>query len=491
MFRFATFAAVSSDEQVKSKNKVTGKVDEKYSLDNQVQECRAYGTSLGGQESAGPFIADGYSRSAYEGLPDAMADIPALKEAVEAAGHNQYDVLFVRYFDRLGSTAEMVFTRFKKLKKQLRSVQEATPIMPPELYDPLKDDSTMTQIKIAGIYQEGRINRMVSNTKENMPKRIRAGLTPGRVPYGYRYTSNRTPPEQVPERIAKLLSARDMLMNGESLSTIGTFLGVDRSRVPTVLGNPYYAGQVSYNKTFTRVEGKKRVAVPQPSSKWTVGKGQHKPVWTEQEHADIVSELARREGKYRPSDFVFYGIIHCGVCGQRARWHIFGTPPKARRVITCRKHYSKHILFEYDDFTLKAIIAIQDEIRKMQSGEVGEGVDNREEAYRKAIGEKQKKRRKVQEGFENDLYSAAEAGKLLRELDKETVQLERDIERVQREKQARRDALSAMREFGDDAREFPRMLSRRTDTKRVNRLLAAWIRELTLEPDGEIKVVLR
>jgi DNA invertase Pin-like site-specific DNA recombinase len=490
MFRFAVFAAVSSEEQVKSKNKVTGKIEEKFSLENQVKECRAYGLSLGGIESHKPFVADGYSRSAYEGLSDAMADIPALKDAVQAADRNEYDVLFVRYFDRLGSTAEMVFTRFKKLKKQLRSVQEATPIMPPELYDPLKDDSTMTQIKIAGIYQEGRINRIVSNVKENMPKRVASGLTPGRTPYGYRYTSNKTPPEQIPERVAKLLQSREMLMNGESLSVIGEFLGVDRSRVATILGNPYYAGQVAYNKTAVVRDGARRVVLQQQRSKWTVGEGKHQSIWSWQEHEDIVAELVRRGGSYRPSDFIFSGILSCGICGGRARRHSFGSPPKVRKVVTCREYYSDHILFEYDEFMSTAISVVQEALRKAESGEVDAVPDGRDELYRKAIDDNQKRRANVQEMAETGVYTMVEAVRRIRELEQEREQLERDIERVQRERQTRREAMLAMRELGARAVDFP-MFVRRNAPEHVNRLLAAGIKELVLSPDRSIKVVLR
>lgn len=481
MFRFATWACVSSDEQSRP---------EKASIPNQIEQGREFGTRYGGTESHPPFIADGFSRSWLEGLGEAMQKIPPLSDAMKAAEQNLFDVLICYYFERFGSVAYPVFIRLGRMAKQLRSVNEQTPIVAPDLYDFTRDEATSMMIHMSGVKQDYRINRIVNNLKFAMPKRIASGLTPGRIPYGYIYTTNKTPPEQDAGRIAKLLQARDMLLAGESLSAIGAFLGVDRTRVAAVLSNPFYVGTVAYNKTVKKQDGMRRVVVPQQSSKWTTGEGKHAAIWTRQEHEDIVAELARREGKYRPSDFIFSGILTCGVCGERARWHIFGTPPKTRRVVTCRKYYSSHILFEYDEFMDKAVAAVQDEIRKAQGGGVEKDTDNREELYRKAVADKQKKRRKVQEGYEADLYTAAEAGKLLRDLEQEIEQLGRDIERVQRERLARQSAMNSMEQLGVAANAFPEWVKNNAP-ERVNRLLAALILKIVLQPDGKVEVALR
>lgn len=472
-FRFAVWAAVSTEEQVKDKD----------SLANQVRDCRAYAERLGGVETCEPFIADGYSRSAYEGLSEAMEDIPPLKAAIAAAMRNEYDVLLVRYFDRLGSIAEMVFTRFKKLKKQLRSVQEATPILPPHLYDPLKDDSTMTQIKIASIYQEGRINRIISNQKENMPRRVREGLTPSRIPYGYIYVSNKQPPTLDPAKAARLIQARDLLLEGESLKKIGALLGVDPSRVRTVLSNPYYAGVVAYNKSYILHSGMKRQQIHLPKSKWTTGAGRHQAIFTQAEHERILAEFERRDELKRRSkvDFVFSGLLRCAVCGERARQHWFGNPGKKRRVITCRSGYSDHVVYEYVDFLEQTIEAIRSKLRDHQEGE-GVSAEDKSMMILEAIEATKKQVTKVQEGFMLGIFDAAEAARKKRDLEQEAERLHKKLEQDAAARVAQEEAEKTLQEVIYHLEEY--ILDR--DPHRVNRLLAAYIQEIRVGKQIEV-----
>jgi DNA invertase Pin-like site-specific DNA recombinase len=367
--RFAVWSAVSTEEQAQDHD----------SLANQVRDCRVYGERMGGVETCGPFVADGYSRSFYEGLSEAMADIPPLREAIEAAEHNQYDVLIVRYFERLGVVAYPVFLRLGKYRKQLRSVQEPTPIFPPEEYNHAKDEATSMMIHMAGVKQDYRINRLINNLRESMPRRIREGLTPSRVPFGYVYVNNKRPPELDPTKAAHLVQARDMLLAGESYVEIGKLLGVHRSRVPTVLGNPYYAGVVSYNKSYIQRSGTGRKQIPQPVSKWTTGEGKHKAIFTREEHEEIRAEIERREELKRRANvgFIFTGLLRCAVCGGRVRRHKFGSPGNYRDVITCRDTGARHTLWEHDVFFSEAVKQIAEQLSQ---DDPGTGGDNRDES---------------------------------------------------------------------------------------------------------------
>lgn len=472
-FRFGVFSSVSSDEQVEDKD----------SLANQIMICREYGERLGGVETAGPFIADGFSRTFYEGLSEAMADIPALREAIYAADRNEYDVLFIRYFDRLGVLAQMVFTRLSKTKKQLTSVQEAVPITPPSIYDPTRNDSTPTMISIAAIKQSHRINRIINNLKENMPKRIRDGLHPNRTPRGYKRTDKKTPAEQDPAYVAKLLQARDMLMRGESYTDISVVLGINKTSVSRMLSNPFYAGIVAYGKTNIQRLGTKRMVVPIPKSKWLIGKGKHTPIFTQAEYEEILAEIERRDeiGRRRHSTFIFAGILRCAVCGGMVRRNNF----RGKDVIVCRSGGVKHVVHAYSHFFAMAARAIQQTMEKIESGE-WEETEDKSELIRKALEEIKKRRKNVHEGIEFGSYSQAEGLKRIKELEVEEERLHRDLERSITERVNRREIAEGMKSI--DVSDVPAWLATE-EPLYINRLLVAWFKEIRV--GDTIKIIPR
>lgn len=472
-FRFAIFAAVSREEQV---------IDHD-SLANQVRDGRAYAERFGGVETHDPFIADGYSRSFYEGLSEAMAEIPPLRDAMQAAEHNEYDILIVRYFERLGVVAYPVFLRLAKFRKQLRSVQESTPIVPPQIYDPAKDEATSMMIHMAGLKQDYRINRLINNLRENMPKRIREGLTPSRIPYAYVYQNNRTPPKLDPEKAAKLVQARDMLMNGDSFVAIGKMLGADRSRVPTILSNPYYMGQVSYNKTYIQRLGTKRIQVSQPKSKWQIGEGKHQSIFTQAEHEEILAELDRREQVVRRHDvsFMFSGLLKCDVCRDRARRSNFGNAPNYRKVIVCRGAGAKHIRYDYDEFITLVAALMQAELEREKNGVWVADEEDKSDIIRQAIEANKRRRSKVQEGFESGIYDAPEASAKLRELEREAERLNADLEKVTAAKVTRKDVAAFMEEL--DFSSLPVWLTTE-NPREVNRILSTWLKEIRVSNDN-------
>jgi DNA invertase Pin-like site-specific DNA recombinase len=476
IFRWAAWAAVSSDEQA----------GDHVSISRQVEACRTYATSIGGEETAGPFIAEGYSRSFYENLSDAMNDIPALKEAVTAADRNQFDVLFVYYFDRLRTLAYPVFIHLGKARKQLRSVSEITPILPPEMYDFAKDTITATMIHLHGIKNDAQISRLITQKREAMPKRVASGLNPGRVPYGYRYTNSRTPHEQDPARIARLIQARDMLLRGEALEKIAEHLGVNRRSVARILSNPFYVGTIAYNKTYVQRLGTKRIAIHQPRSKWTTGEGRHEPIWDEEMREAIVAELARR-GPGEVTPFLYNKLLRCAVCGQRVRRHMFSSGEHARWVITCRFGYSSHVVYEMDDFLALAASEIQKEMSKEYTGEADREEADQSELLRRGLVELQKQRERIQDGFKAGIYTAQEAGKELRANESESTRIQADLERLASERVTRRQAAELMNAVDFD--DIPAWLAE-DDPLEVNRLLGLWMKEIVVGPDG-LKIVKR
>lgn len=473
-FTFGVLTAVSSDAQAR---------DDKASLEDQEKMSRNEGIRQGGFESTKPFVLDGYSRTGYVNLSDALKDIPPLADALQAAANGKLDVLIMDNIERLGDLAPMIATHFKQYKKQIHSVRQSGPIHDPATYDPNTDDAMNILIHVEGIIQNYRVNKLRRGWSIGMPRRIADGLTPTRMPFAYTYTGSKTPPDLDPAKAAKLIQARDMLMNGESYTSIARHLGINRTRVPLVMGNPFYAGIVSFNKTYIQHTGTKRSQIKQPKSKWTVGTGKHTPIFTTVEHEDIVAELDRREQVKRRQDngFVFAALLRCGVCGERARWHNFGSPGKYHKVVVCRVASARHIRHDYDHFFELVSSAIQREMARDHDGGDVDETEDKADIIRQAIAATKNKRARVQDGFERGIYDSAEASARLRSLEKDTERLHRDLEKSTVEKVSRRDAAAFMQDV--DPALVPEWLER-GDTRRINRLLTAWLKEIRVNVDG-------
>src|SRR5690349_8041945 len=147
--KFGILVGVSSDVQV----------EDKASIPDQIQTCRATIEQLGGEE-VGCYVMDGYSRTGYDSLADAMEDIPPLKEAIQAAEKNQYDVLILDNWDRLGDLGQLVHTRYKKYRKQIYSARQSGRLHDPDTYDPYSDESAGIDMHIQAIIQQYRMNKI-------------------------------------------------------------------------------------------------------------------------------------------------------------------------------------------------------------------------------------------------------------------------------------------------------------------------------------------
>lgn len=467
--RAGIFASVSTDEQA-----TPGHV----SIDKQIEVCREYMSRMGIVESCQPFVADGYSRSFYEGLSEARADIPSLDAAMRAAASNQFDVLFLYYFDRLRTLAYPVFIHLGKVRKQLRSVSEPTPIVPPDLYDFAKDTITATMIHLHGIKNDAQIGRLITQRKEAMPGRIQRGLPPGRIPFGYKHINSKTPPGQIPEKIELLIQGGAMLLAGEPYIKIGEVLGVHYGQVENIYTNPFYSGEVVYNKTYVQRIGTKKMYIPLPRSKWTIGKGQHEPVFTHVEMDEFRMELERRSrGETRRT--LWNKLLVCDVCGGR----LHNAPSKQR--LTCIRGGKDHVLLQYPPFYDMAIDAIAEELRREETGESRDDDEQKRTMLMDKLSDKQKRRKLIQEGYEASLYTTVEAQRLMGSIEEEIANITKELERLMMDRQSQRQAERVMTTVDwQHAREF----FEASDPFTINRLLTAWLKELRVGMDRVVVV---
>jgi len=306
--RYATLAAVSTDEQI-----------DKASIPSQLKLTREAGAKMG-YTFAGEYIIDGYSRTAYWEWSRALADIPPLRECMNAI--HTYDVLIVKNYDRLGSLGMMIYYYFCQYNKQLYSVQQPTLIYPPESYQPGTDISVPSMITSAQQNQIYRIAKINDAWQTGIKKRVEDGKYAKRPPYGYVKVDGAA--QLVPGIAALLTKFPGWFLSGLStlrIAALATETGVrprfggkwHQGPVIYILKNPFYAGKVylargHLDKTTERYIANKNVELFD---------GSHEPIWSYDTHLKILDEFERRHTRHRTRhDYNFTSLLKCSVCGK-------------------------------------------------------------------------------------------------------------------------------------------------------------------------------
>lgn len=309
MFRFISLAAVSLDEQA----------GDKASIPSQLEITKAAGEKLGGV-FVGEYVIDGYSRTAYFNLSDALRDIPPLKQCIDDL--QKWDVLIVKNFDRLGSLGMPLFYYLSLYNKQLHSVQQPTMIYPPETYRPGTDISVPSMITSAQQNQVYRIAKISDAFATGIKKRVEDGNYARRAPYGYVKVNGTA--QLVPSIAALLVKFPEWFLSGKStirIAALATATGVparyggawNQGPVIYILKSPFYAGKVylargHFDKGANRyIENKS----------YQLYNGNHEPIWTYDTHLKILDEFERRHSRRNTRhDYNFTGLLKCSVCGK-------------------------------------------------------------------------------------------------------------------------------------------------------------------------------
>lgn len=316
--KFAIWTAVSTSAQA---------TEDKVSLKAQEQKCREYARSQGWLETAGPYVANGYSRTGYTDLTDAIVNIPPLGDALRDVG--KYDVLIMFSYDRMGDVLPMLSVKFRQLSKQIFSVSQPAPLQDPKRFDPYNNEGAVAMQALANITQQYRINDIRRKWNAGVPKRAERGLHPLSLPYGYAVAGKGEPARIIPEQAALVRKMKDWFLEGLNYAEIcrrsNEIAAPARSEqwhiavVRRMLINPFYAGLVRFGK-YKTVQGRR---VDQPRSTWILEQGQHEPLWTEDTHYQIVAEHERRKEMNQFSDakYPYTGLTFCGECGGKISRH--------------------------------------------------------------------------------------------------------------------------------------------------------------------------
>ncbi len=488
--RWAILAGVSTDPQVQ----------DKASIPDQLKFCREFIAREGGQE-VGCYIMDGYSRSGYESLQDAMHDIPPLGEAVDAADQNHYDVLLVDNWDRLGDLGYLLNARFKKYPKQIHSARQSGRVQDPETYSPYEDDSVETDMHVQGLIQAYRIRKQRRGYEVGMPKRIADGLTPLSTPFAYIHVGPKHPPQLDAARGALVQQWKDMLFAGRTLQNLADYADQsdiapprggkkwDKTTVRNILANPYYAGLVVFRRrklVYAPHRKKKKKAVIRPRSQWVVGKGRHEALWDEATYHAIVEELDRRYQTHKnfAARYPLSGLLRCSECHDKLwrRHHGHGTT--RLQVFSCA-HAPAHVILPYTE----ALDLVGRELVTQLTAHTGVSPDSAQDVdhNQAAIDKLEKERKRIQDGYKAEIFSEADAAR-------EIAAINRQIETI-RDRAEHRQTAAALRlefqaQFEGNLDELPEWI-KDDDPQVVNRLLHALCQEIVIHPDRRVEILWR
>ena len=430
-----------------------------------------------------------------------MNEIPPLKNAIEGAEQDAYDVLILDNWDRLGDLGQLVNTRFKKYRKQIYSARQSSRIQHPDAYDPYSDESADIDMHIQGIIQRYRQNKLRRGWNAGMPKRIENGLTPLRVPFGYVWVNSKQPPRLDPTRASLLQQMKDLLLRGRPVNAIARYAdesGVappnrgekwDPTSIRRMLANPYYAGIIGINRTkyiFDPKRKRKKRPVKQPRAKWVVGKGKHEPLWDEATHRALVEELERRRERdqYFAVKFPLSGLLSCSVCRQKLHRHSHGVPPRRWKVFTCDKAPT-HIKLRYED----AIDLVARELVKQLSDH---DIDENQPASdtdqtQASLDELALQRKRIQAGFKAGIYTEAEAADEIGKIDRQVEGIEWQADERATAAELRAEFTS---QFQGNIQTIPTWIHV-DDPQIVNRLLSALCEDIIIHPDHQVEIVWR
>ena len=461
--RFGILCGVSTDTQA---------AEDKNSIDDQIATCRKSIKVHGGVEVA-CYIMDGYSRTGYDSLADAMNDIPPLAQAIQEA--DKYDVLILDNFDRLGDLGMMVSTRFKKLKKQLYSARQSGKLQDPSTYDPYMDESGDISIGVEYIIQKYRLSKLQRGYKLGMTQRHGDGLhTTGNAPIGYVKVAKDKPYEVDPIYAPLVIQMKDDYLAGKSLSQIATEL--NEKGILTPQGKKYYLGNVRRILVNPYYSGKVAHSYHKGKNPEGLSDGAHTPLWTWDEHERIRETMGKRFNTTRESTRTWSGILYCETCGQRLKMmHGF------YRCLTGPDHIG---MYEQE----ANYLIPREIVRQLKGYKDTASADIEIPDNSRAVAELNRQIEKVQKGYESELYTLAQAQGKIKDI-KAKIQALEDVEEQAKQKRLSHERFKVMRgdileiidKLPDMLRERPQLVNNKFIRQMITRITVTPERNFTIQ----------
>lgn len=483
-------AGVSTDGQAR---------EEKDSIPDQLRKCRKFIASNDCIE-AGFSVMDGYTRNDYDSLEVAMRDIPPLAETIQAAESNEYDILLLDNYERLGDLGLMVGARFRRLRKQIHSTRQSGRLIDPDEYDPYASEAADIDMYVEGIINRYRNNKIRRGWLIGVPKRIDDGLNPFRIPYGYTRIDKKTPAVQN-DNVKYIFMMKNWLFDGrpvvwilQQLDAIGAPTPSGKAKrwhsdtVKNILLNPFYAGIVAI--------GQKRKAKPKKYGKpyrqrahrsdwkkYSIGK--HVPLWDEATYMAIQNEYARREGlkNYARVVYPLAGLLQCSECSQRLVRVMVSRSGKLIPGLAC-KHGPSHIKLDYQTAIEHLACALKTGLDEFRVN--APDPETERKTLEAQIEEYLDKRTQIQEGYKAKIFSKEEASRDIGELERLEQIARKKLEKLESATQSVSDRLATAQQLGN----LPNLAEwiRTYDSALVNMVLSTLCAVVWVSPDLEFTI---
>ena len=488
ILRYAIWAAVSTKVQAAS-NKI--------SIPEQIERCREEGGARGWNETAGPFVVNGNSRTKYVNIFTAEWDMPALRDMLDAAQEREFDVLLVYDLNRFRDLLDPIYRTLGGYRIQLYSLSQPVEPCEPTKYKWYRSDTMRIVVMMSQLASQTENSAIRRRYEMGMPARVEAGLPAVSPPFGYiKPDGRKSIPVQDPDTIPYVIHMKDMLLEGKSLHQIADYFNFQS--IPTIRGkrwypqtiksiiaNPFYAGYVRWG--LSQVEHDLRAGQRFrnrniPVDQIITVQGKHEPLWDDATLQAIQDELARRARNYRGrGNNQFTGLLKCSLCGATL-WRQGNGPRGAHRLIWRCSISNGHVNFPH----VVAVEKISAELVRFFQSPVTEktAVPGDSEAE---LAEIRQQLTRLEDAYQ---VGSMKLDNFTRRSNKLQAQIKaiRSREQIEQHRQLYRE--QEFQAFGtaqERARQLP-LWMREADPTQVNQFLHTLIASITVYPDGKVNI---
>jgi site-specific DNA recombinase len=470
--RATIYARVSSEEQAKA-----DKISLEIQTESAIKEIGKKGWDLISKQYIDP------GSTGEDVLPGS-----AFAQIIEDSAKDMFDIIVVYDYDRWRrDAADSLYYSKQVLKNgvQLYSINQPHEIQEKNKIDRYDDKRMMVQL-MGAMKSSMEINSFQRKKKFGIENRVRKGLMPHSLPYGYKIVYKtqeggrplKTREINEDEAIIIKRIYHEYTENGQGYRQIARILNDEKleprrgnswtaSTIRSVTSNPVYHGEIHFLRTRRRAFGN-GTRIPVPESEHIISKGVHVSIISK-ELFDKAQEIKKKRKKYggraTGSRHFLSGLLKCKHCGKsmvvtrtwdaKHQFYVCGTWHQGGN---CDKN--KADKFATEDFVVEKIKSMLNNEHVFQ-GFCEEAQSFKIEDVKKQIGmvkrdmEKlETSRRKVFELYEDGLIEKSEISKRLDEIGEECKvkekvlgELEKKINNAKQEKDLRKLFEKSLQEF--------------------------------------------
>jgi DNA invertase Pin-like site-specific DNA recombinase len=300
MKRAAIYARYSSDLQ------------KDRSIDDQVSLCKQIALRHGYK------VVEIFSDRAKSGA--SMFERDGLLALMTAAKKREFHAVITESLSRLSRDQEDTAAIYKRLKfNEITIIDTSGPI-------------TDVHVGVGGIVNSFFLKNLAISVKRSLDSRVRDGLVPGRIAFGYRGTGKKCERAINPETAPIVLRVFEEYADGKSLRDIADELAREGLDVPGLISgemirNQLYIGKIVWNTTnaiknpdtgrrvFRKTVEEDRIVIDAPHLRIVP-----QDLWDRVEAVRMSRGKAKgwhgpRQHKFIKKDQLLLGLLTCGQCG--------------------------------------------------------------------------------------------------------------------------------------------------------------------------------